>query len=103
MPKEKALLQVPELMKRFQSLKIGVGSLRQWEKNYKQHGIDGLVEQKLGRVGRKSKTFIPAKISFQEQKISVAEKWTKLGSFNFAVEGLVDSNGGIKEIRISPS
>ncbi len=98
-PKEKALLQVPELMRRFQSLKIGVGSLRQWEKNYKEHGIDGLVEQKLGRVGRKSKTFIAAK----EKRISVAETWTKLGSFNFRVEGLVDTNGGIKEIRIIPA
>jgi hypothetical protein len=55
-PKEKALLRVLELMRRFPTLKLNqVNTLRNWEKAYSQNGIDGLVEQKLGRVGRKTK------------------------------------------------
>lgn len=33
---------------------FGVGALRAWVREYERHGIDGLAEQKIGRVGKRS-------------------------------------------------
>jgi hypothetical protein len=49
MPIERALAEVA----RGHSFSVSPSSLRAWADGYAQHGLEGLQEHKLGRVGRK--------------------------------------------------
>jgi hypothetical protein len=74
------------MIMRHEGFNISTRSLERWEVDYAAHGIDGLVEQKLGKVGRKG--------------VEVPEEFANLGKAYVLERGSVA--GAARELMTHP-